>query len=64
MGRIRSKWVKNLARNLVEQYPDKFSTKFEDNKKALNELKIVDDKSTRNKIAGYVISVVEKKKIK
>ncbi|MEM5872544.1 MAG: 30S ribosomal protein S17e [Candidatus Aenigmatarchaeota archaeon] len=64
MGRIRSKWIKNLAKSLVEQYPDKFSTKFEDNKRALDELKIVDDKSTRNKIAGYIISVVEKKKIK
>jgi len=64
MGRIRGKFIKNMSKKLVEQYPDKFSAKFEDNKKFLDELKLVDDKPVRNKIAGYIISVVEKKKIK
>jgi small subunit ribosomal protein S17e len=64
MGRIRGKFIKNLSKKLVEQYPDKFSNKFEDNKKALDELKIIDDKPIRNKIAGYIVTVVEKKKIK
>jgi len=25
VGRIRGKWIKNLAKRLVEQYPDKFN---------------------------------------
>ena len=53
-----------MSKKLVEQYPDKFNDKFDDNKKALEELKIIDDKPIRNKIAGYIVSVVEKKKIK
>jgi len=64
LGRIRGKWIKNTAKQLVEQYPDKFSNKFEDNKRALDEFKITDDKPVRNKIAGYIVVVVEKKKIK
>lgn len=48
----------------MEQYPDKFNNKFEDNKKTLDALKLVDDKPIRNKIAGYIVVVVKKKKIK
>ncbi len=62
MGRIRGKWIKNIAEKLVEQLPDKFSTNFDNNKEVLEELGIIDDKVVRNKIAGYIISVVEKKK--
>lgn len=53
-----------MAKKLVEQYPDKFSNKFEDNKRALDEFKVIDEKLIRNKIAGYIVSVVEKKKVK
>jgi small subunit ribosomal protein S17e len=63
MGRVRGKWIKNIAKKLVEKYPDKFNNKFEDNKKALDEMDIIDDKLMRNKIAGYIINIVEKKKI-
>lgn len=62
MGRIRGKWIKNMSKKLVEQYPSRFSNKFEDNKKFLDELKIINDKPVRNKIAGYIVVVVEKKK--
>jgi len=64
MGRIRGKFIKNISKKLVEQYPDRFSNKFDENKKVLDELKIIDDKPVRNKIAGYIVVVVEKKKIK
>jgi ribosomal protein S17E len=64
MGRVRGKWIKNMSKRLVEHYPDKFNNKFEDNKKFLNELNIISDKPVRNKVSGYIFSVVEKKKIK
>lgn len=54
MGRIRTKNIKNLTFALIEAYPDKFSGDFEKNKVALDELKIVPDKSVRNKVAGYL----------
>ena len=64
MGRIRGKSIKNLAKKLVELYPDKFSNKFEDNKKVLDEFSLLKDKPTRNKVAGYIVDVVEKRKRK
>ncbi len=60
MGRIRGRWIKNLAKKFVEKYPDKFSTDFEANKKALDELNLLDDKPIRNKVAGYIVDVKEK----
>ena len=56
MGSIRGKWVKKMAFNLVELYPDKFGKDFDKNKKSLEEMKLVDDKSVRNKIAGLITS--------
>jgi small subunit ribosomal protein S17e len=63
MGRIRGKWVKNIAKRLVEKYPDKFNNDFDNNKKFIEGLKIIEDKPIRNKIAGYIVSEVEKRKI-
>jgi small subunit ribosomal protein S17e len=63
MGRIRGKWVKNIAKRLVEKYPDKFNNDFDNNKKFIEGLKIIEDKPIRNKIAGYIVSEVQKRKI-
>jgi small subunit ribosomal protein S17e len=63
MGRIRGKWVKNIAKKLVERYPDKFNNNFDDNKKFIEGLKIIEDKPIRNKIAGYIVSEVQKRRI-
>jgi small subunit ribosomal protein S17e len=60
MGRIRGKNIKNLAKKLVENYPEKFNNKFEDNKKSLDELALLRDKPIRNKVAGYIINVVKR----
>jgi small subunit ribosomal protein S17e len=64
MGRIRGKSIKNLAKKLVELYPDKFNNKFEDNKKSLDAFDLLKDKPVRNKVAGYIVDVVKKKRIK
>jgi small subunit ribosomal protein S17e len=51
-----------MAVNLVSQHPNKFNSDFENNKKILNELKILPDKSVRNRVAGYIVRVIEKEK--
>lgn len=61
MGRIRTTFIKGLSQNLVEIYPEKFGTNFDENKKALNDLKVFDEKFTRNKVAGYIVRVILKK---
>jgi small subunit ribosomal protein S17e len=54
--------VKNLSKKLVEQFPEKFNNNFENNKKVLEEMQLFTDKPVRNKVAGYIINVVEKSK--
>ncbi len=61
MGRIRGKWIKSIAEKLVEQHPEKFSKNFKNNKEILEEMGLFDDKVVRNKVAGYIISILEKR---
>ena len=62
MGRIRGRWIKNLAEKFVETYPGKFNKDFENNKKILTEMALINDKPIRNKVAGYIVNIVENKK--
>jgi len=45
--------VKRIARKLVEQFPDKFTTDFESNKKLVKSLTNISSTRLRNRIAGY-----------
>ncbi len=54
MGRIRTGFVKRQAEKLMKTYLDQFSSKFESNKKKVNELAEVPTKKLRNLIAGYI----------
>jgi len=51
MGRIKSKLVKRTANTLLKQ-ENKFSDKFENNKKLLKDL--TPSKKIRNQIAGFI----------
>jgi small subunit ribosomal protein S17e len=46
--------VKKAAREIVERYPDKFTTDFEENKRLLNSLLDISSIRLRNRIAGYI----------
>ncbi|MEM0118425.1 MAG: 30S ribosomal protein S17e [Conexivisphaerales archaeon] len=46
--------VRRLATELINQFPDKFTSDYEANKKVLTELAIFRSKSLRNEIAGYI----------
>lgn len=54
MGSVRSERIKRVARELVEKYPDKFSTDYEANKKVLGEITIISSNTIRNQLAGYI----------
>lgn len=54
MGKVRPEHVKNVARELIELYPEKFNTDFQNNKKALDSLAKVSSVKLRNRIAGYI----------
>lgn len=51
--------VKRAARQLLELYPDRFTTDFSQNRKILDELLEVESKPLKNKIAGYLTSLLK-----
>lgn len=59
MGKIRTALVKRTARKLLEEYPDFFSDKFEENKVKVSQLLDVKSKKMRNRIAGYITHLVK-----
>ena len=62
MGRIRTDFIKGLAEKLVAAYPEKFGGDYAKNKAAISELKLIDEKFTRNKVAGYICCVARRKR--
>ena len=51
---IKPSYIKNIATKLLEQYPEAFSTEFEQNKESVAELTNIESKEVRNRVAGYV----------
>ena len=50
-----------MAKNLIKAYPDRFNQEFENNKKVLVELNVIEHKGVRNKTAGYIRNLIEEK---
>jgi small subunit ribosomal protein S17e len=53
LGKVRTEQVKRIARELLDRYPDKFSTDFEKNKQFVTELTNITSTKLRNRVAGY-----------
>ncbi|ESS08908.1 MAG: SSU ribosomal protein S17E [uncultured archaeon A07HN63] len=51
---IKPKYIKQLGRTLLEEYPDAFNTEFETNKENVTKLTTVESKGVRNRVAGYI----------
>jgi len=54
MGRIRPTYIKRVAIELVDKYPNAFNADFENNKVMVDNLTDVYSVKMRNRIAGYV----------
>ena len=54
MGKVRTDQVKKAARDILTRYSDRFTTSFEENKKAMGPLVHVYSPRMKNKIAGYI----------
>lgn len=59
MGSIRPRYIKNAARSLLQWYPDEFTTDFETNKRLVEQYTDVTSKTVRNRIAGYLVTMVK-----
>ena len=53
MGKVRTEHVKRMARELVERFPERFTTDFENNKKLVTTLTNISSTKLRNRIVGY-----------
>jgi small subunit ribosomal protein S17e len=61
MGKVRILLIKRVAKKMVEQYPDRFSKDFDQNKKSLEELNLT--RRLRNRIAGYISALMTPSKV-
>lgn len=57
MGRIKTSFIKKIAKDLMEKNSDKFSTDFETNKRVVSQIVDINSKKIRNIIAGYITSL-------
>lgn len=57
MGNIKTSFVKHIARDLLEEHGDKFTTDFEKNKQVMAELIELKSKTIRNVVAGYLTNL-------
>ncbi len=64
MGKIRTILIKNISKELIEKYPNIFTTDFNKNKDLLNKYAEIDSKHLRNRIAGYVVNLLNIKEKK
>ena len=62
MGRIKSIAIKNLARDILENHKDKFTTDFEKNKKVIGGIRDIQSKKTRNVVTGYITKEMQRDK--
>ncbi len=60
MGKAVPKNIKIRALQLIEKFPDRFSTDFEKNKEILKELNLPFFKSTRNRVTGFITRKMHK----
>ena len=59
MGRIKTKAVKRITNELVDNYFDEFSEDFDANKEIVEKYVDIPSKKLRNIITGYVTRLVK-----
>ncbi|TKJ24088.1 MAG: 30S ribosomal protein S17e [Promethearchaeota archaeon Loki_b31] len=59
MGKVRTILIKKVSKELINKYPDVFTTDFEKNKELLDKYLEVDSKHLRNRISGYIVNLMK-----
>jgi small subunit ribosomal protein S17e len=59
LGKVRTEMVKRISLELLDKYEYSFQSEFESNKQFLKEIGLDVSKKLRNRIAGYVTTVVK-----
>ena len=53
--------IKRISNEVMNEYSERFGTDFATNKQSLNEISIVRAKGLKNKIAGYITKILQRK---
>ena len=53
--------IKRISNEVMNEYSERFGTDFLTNKQSLNEISIVRSKGLKNKIAGYITKILQRK---
>ncbi|TKJ21964.1 MAG: 30S ribosomal protein S17e [Promethearchaeota archaeon Loki_b32] len=59
MGKVRTVLIKSVSKELINKYPNVFTTDFEKNKKLLDKYLEIDSKHLRNRISGYIVNLLK-----
>lgn len=61
MGNIKPTYIKRIAIELLDRFPESFTLDFAENKNKVDELCDISSKTMRNRVAGYITRKVRKK---
>ncbi len=61
MGRIKTSLIKRVGLDIMNNFGDKVSQDYEQNKKLVEELTGISSKKLRNVIAGYITRLSKKR---
>ena len=61
MGRVKTKDIKRLGKEIIKMKGDILAKDFETNKKILNEMGVFKEKKMRNRVAGYITNKMNQK---
>ena len=53
--------IKRISNELMNEHSERFGTDFLTNKQSLNEISVVRSKGLKNKIAGYITKILQRK---
>ncbi len=57
LGKVKTEQIKRVGKELIARFPDKFSSNFDDNKRAVSAFTDGATTRVRNQIAGYITRV-------
>jgi small subunit ribosomal protein S17e len=58
LGKVKTEHIKRLAKELLERFPEKFSSNFDANKHTVAELTQGTTTKVRNQVAGYITRTI------
>ena len=62
LGNVKPAFIKRIAKELIQKFPDEFTDDFEKNKILVERLTSISTKNMRNRIAGYIARIMEDRK--